>query len=118
MTFNDNIYGPLQGTPRPAGPAPAVPAPPAEAPLAPAAAPVPPADAPPPAPVPDLAPMDSGGGVAPSAFTGGPTGPSVAIATYDPATGQYATPDGSVFRQSDLVKPGAERSWKDLLPTT
>ena len=42
----------------------------------------------------------------------------MAIATYDPTTGQYATPDGNVFRQSDLVKPGGERSWKDLLPTT
>ena len=56
--------------------------------------------------------------MAPSAFTGTSGGPSVAIATYDPATGQYATPDGKVFRQSDLVKPGGERSWKDLLPTT
>lgn len=115
VTLNDNIYGPLQGTPRPPGPAPA--APPAAAPVAPAAGQVP-APVQPTAPVPNLAPMDSGGTVAPSAFTGGPTGPSVAVATYDPTTGQYATPDGSVFRQSDLVKPGAERSWKDLLPTT
>lgn len=114
VTLNDNIYGPLDGTPRPPGPAPA--APPAEGPPAPAAAQLPPAPAP--QPVPNLAPLDQGGVVAPSAFTGGPGGPSVAIATYDPTTGQYATPDGNVFRQSDLVNPGGERSWKDLLPTT
>jgi ABC-type transporter Mla subunit MlaD len=102
VTFQENIYGPLQGTPRP-----------------PAAAQLPPTpETPAPQPVPDLAPLDRGGTVAPSAFTGTPGGPSVAIATYDPATGQYATPDGAVFRQSDLVNPGGERSWKDLLPTT
>ena len=57
--------------------------------------------------------------VAPSAFAPGSAGgPSVAIATYDPTTGQYATPDGNVFRQTDLVQSGGERSWKDLLPTT
>ena len=116
-TLNDNIYGPLQGTPRPAGADPAAPPPPApaQAPVAPAAAQAPAPGAP---PIPDPAPIDTGGAVAPSAYTGGASGPSVAIATYDPATGQYATPDGNVFRQSDLVKPGADRSWKDLLPTT
>jgi len=118
VTFQQNIYGPLEGTPRPPGPAPAAP-PPAGAPPAPAGAQVPPApEAPVPPDVPNLAPLDQGGAVAPSAFTGAPGGPSVAIATYDPATGQYATPDGNVFRQSDLVKPAGERSWKDLLPTT
>ncbi|HRD13614.1 MAG TPA: virulence factor Mce, partial [Mycobacterium sp.] len=68
--------------------------------------------------VPDLAPIDQGGTVAPSAYTAGAGGPSVAVATYDPATGQYATPDGNVFRQTDLVTQGGQRSWKDLLPTT
>jgi virulence factor Mce-like protein len=106
-TFQDHIYGPLQGTPLPPGPPPAAPAP---APGAPA-----------PQAVPNIAPTDTGGGpaVAPSAFKPGSTGgPSVAIATYDPATGQYATPQGNVFRQTDLVQSGADRSWKDLLPTT
>jgi hypothetical protein len=56
--------------------------------------------------------------VAPSAFTPGNTGgPSVAIATYDPKTGQFATPDGGVYRQTSLVAPSGERSWEDLLPT-
>jgi virulence factor Mce-like protein len=110
-TFQDNIFGPLQGTPMPAGP---VPAPPA--------APIPPqAGFTGPVGAPSIAPTDTGGtpGVAPSAFTPGtPGGPSVAIATYDPATGQYATPNGNVFRQSDLVQSGGQQSWKDLLPTT
>ncbi|MBB3603691.1 virulence factor Mce-like protein [Mycolicibacterium sp. BK556] len=110
-TLNNNIYGPLQGTPMPTGP---IPAPPA--------APIPPqAGFTGPVGAPNIAPTDTGGapGVAPSAFNpGAPGGPSVAIATYDPATGQYATPDGNVFRQTDLVQPGGQQSWKDLLPTT
>ena len=40
-----------------------------------------------------------------------------AIARYNPRTGQYATPDGKVYRQSDLVTPAGARSWKDLFPT-
>ncbi|MGV0717095.1 MlaD family protein [Mycolicibacterium sp. XJ662] len=43
-----------------------------------------------------------------------PSGPSVAGATYDPQTGQYATPDGKVFRQADLVSPAGPRPWQDL----
>ncbi|MGV0646249.1 MCE family protein [Mycolicibacterium sp. XJ879] len=43
-----------------------------------------------------------------------PTGPSVAAAIYDPQTGQYATPDGKVFRQTDLVTPAGPRPWQDL----
>ncbi|WP_445165517.1 MCE family protein [Mycolicibacterium sp. Dal123E01] len=110
-TFQDHIFGPLAGTPMPSGP---VPAPPIGNP--------PPPGAPPPlGPFPNIAPTDNGGapGVAPSAFKpGAPGGPSVAVATYDPATGQYATPDGNVFRQTDLVQSGGQQSWKDLLPTT
>ncbi|NBP86652.1 MAG: virulence factor Mce, partial [Mycobacteriaceae bacterium] len=57
--------------------------------------------------------------VAPSSFDGaGPSaGPSVAIATYDPATGRFATPDGGVYRQEGLAPGGGERSWEDLLAT-
>ncbi len=52
---------------------------------------------------------------APSSFgadTSGP-GPSVAIAHYDPQTGQYATPDGGVYQQTDLVDP--PKTWQDLI---
>ena len=44
-------------------------------------------------------------------------GPSVAIATYDPQTGQFATPDGTVATQPDVVAGGGQREWTDLLPT-
>ncbi len=90
VTFNDHIYGPLEGTPMPAGPPPAA------------------GTAPPP---------PSGPVVAPSAFAPESGGPSVAIATYDPQTGQFATPDGTVARQTDVVDGGAPRAWTDLLPT-
>jgi phospholipid/cholesterol/gamma-HCH transport system substrate-binding protein len=53
----------------------------------------------------------------PSAFSPNGSGaPSVAFATYDPQTGQYATPDGQVYRQSDLATSAGTRSWEDLLP--
>jgi hypothetical protein len=116
VTFQENIYGPLEGTPLPPGPpAPAggVPAP-AEGVPAPAEAVPAPAEVVPPAP-PVIPPVPT---VAPSAFSpAGSPGPSVAIATYDPKTGQFATPDGGVYRQPDLVRTGGERSWEDLLPT-
>lgn len=93
VTFNDHIYGPLEGTPMPAGPPPA-------------------AALPPPPP-----PAASGPAVAPSAFAPEGGGPSVAIATYDPQTGQFATPDGTVARQTDVVDGGGPEAWTDLLPT-
>lgn len=108
-TFNDHIYGPLQGTPMPPGPAPAAPPGPPlpDIPAAPAA----PASVPPPS-------EDPVTPVAPSGFDpGSPEGPSVAVTRYNPKTGQYVTPEGAVFRQSDLVASGADRTWKDLLPT-
>ena len=92
VTFQENIFGPLEGTPPPPPPVDSVP------------------------PAPSLPP---GPTVAPSAFGPGDTGgPSVAIATYDPQTGQFATPDGGVYRQTDLAPQSGERSWEDLLPTT
>jgi virulence factor Mce-like protein len=110
-TFQDHIYGPLQGTPMPTGPVPAPPnGPPSK-----------PGGFTGPVGLPPIAPPDTGGGpgAAPSAFKpGSPGGPSVAIATYDPATGHYATPDGNVARQTNLVQSGGQQSWKDLLPTT
>ena len=95
-TLNDHIYGPLDGTPLPPGPAPAAPAP---------------ADVLP-APPSGNAPV-----VAPSAFTPGANGPSVAVATYDPKTGQFATPDGTVARQTSMVSSGGPQNWTDLMQT-
>lgn len=92
VTLNDHIYGPLEGTPLPPGPAPAAPAP--------ESTPAPPAAV-----------------VAPSAFSGDSPGPSVAIATYDPKTGQFATPDGSVARQTSVVARDGAQTWTDLMPT-
>jgi len=108
VTFQENIYGPLEGTPLPPGPPPAEGVPPA------------PADAVPPAQVVPTTPVAPGGPVvAPSAYSPGTTGgPSVAIATYDPKTGQYATPDGGVYRQTNLVTQAGDHSWQDLLPTS
>ncbi|MEU8895953.1 MlaD family protein [Nocardia sp. NPDC048505] len=41
--------------------------------------------------------------------------PSVGIARYDPRTGKYVGPDGVLYEQTDLVRPGIG-AWKDLLP--
>jgi len=110
VTFEENIYGPLEGTPMPPGPPPAEGAPPPAQPETPPAGtvPAPPAEVPAPA---------GGAVVAPSGFTAGAGGPSVAIATYDPKTGQFATPDGNVARQTDLATGAGQRTWTDLLPT-
>jgi virulence factor Mce-like protein len=115
---SDHLYAPIEGTPLPpeaaqpaAGPAPAPPAAdtPAPDPVATQADVVAPPPTPAPAGDPSAAPAsfgtDTSGGAA-----------SVAVAEYDPRTGQYATPDGQVFRQADLVTPGAHKTWKDLLP--
>jgi hypothetical protein len=44
---------------------------------------------------------------------GGPT-PPVAVAQYSPSTGQFVTPDGHAYRQSDLVS--SPKTWTDLMP--
>ncbi|GFG55646.1 virulence factor Mce [Mycolicibacterium agri] len=138
---NERLYTPTEGTPLPPGAVPSGtppqgpppgapplplppegPPPPPEAP-APADAPQagespPPGDAPPP-PQPGevFPPLDTGGEVAatPSSFAANDSEPgtTVAVAHYDPQTGRYATPDGQVYRQSDLVDPA--RSWQDLV---
>ena len=59
----------------------------------------------------------AGASVAPSAFAPDAGGPSVAIATYDPKTGQFETPDGTVARQTYVIARDGEQSWTDLLPT-
>ena len=104
------IHGPIEGTPLP----PAA-VPPGEA-LPPGA---PPAEAPQEdSPVADVPPTPDAPAMAPSAFSpNGSDGPSVAIATYDPRTGRYATPDGKVYRQSDLVPRSGDRTWEDLFTT-
>ncbi|BBB43923.1 MCE family protein [Mycobacteroides abscessus] len=98
VDFSDRIFGPIGGTP-----------PPAQTSSTP-----PPSNPQTSVPAPTAGPPST----APSAFTApSSTGPSVAIARYDPRTGQYAAPGGQVYRQADLANAGAPRSWKDLLPT-
>jgi phospholipid/cholesterol/gamma-HCH transport system substrate-binding protein len=48
-----------------------------------------------------------------SAPAGSP--PPVAIAQYDPATGNYVGPDGQRYTQSNLAPGGKPRTWQDLL---
>jgi virulence factor Mce-like protein len=119
VDYNDRIFAPTEGTPMPPGaaippgPQGAAPPPPdAAAPQAPEPAPVPVGP-----PTDGIAPPDMGGApaAAPSAFSTNSSGPSpsVAIAHYDPQTGQYATADGQVGRQTDLVDPA--KTWQDLI---
>lgn len=51
--------------------------------------------------------------VAPSAFKGSSSGPSVTIARYDPRSGQYMGSDGKLYKQTDLVKPA--KSWQQMM---
>lgn len=137
VDFNDRIHAPVEGTPLPPGvgagaaPPDAVPPgapPPPLGPLpgpAPASAPVAP---PPPAgnslngepiPAPSDAPAGDGSApvAAPSAFNGKAShAPSVALAQYDPKTGEYLTPDGQLQQVQNLADGGSPKSWKDLLP--
>jgi virulence factor Mce-like protein len=112
VTYEERIYAPVEGTPLPPG----VEAPP----MAPGAAPPPDMVAPPgPPELPQVAPPppDASGAVAaaPSSFGANASqpAPSVAIAHYDPRTGRYATPDGRVGQQTDLVDP--PKTWQDLI---
>lgn len=96
ITFQDQIFGPVEGTPMP--------------PPAPAEEPVPPVPAP--------APAVAGGGAVPAVPSAHETGagqPAVGFATYNPQTGQYAAPDGKVYSQTNLVTTPAQ-SWEDLMP--
>ncbi|TVY03520.1 MCE family protein [Mycolicibacterium porcinum] len=61
-------------------------------------------------------PMPTQPGAAPSAFKGGAgNGPSVAIAKYNPRTGEYMGSDGNLYKQTDLVS--TPKTWQDLMPT-
>ena len=68
---------------------------------------------------PDTAPPPGGEApqAAPSAFAtnGSAPGASVAVAQYDPRTGQYLGPDGQSYRQTNLVTSAAPKTWQDLL---
>ena len=137
VDFNERIYAPVEGTPLPPGAAPAGTPPDAPPPGAPPPGPLPgpppavqaPTAPPPPAgnslngtPIPPAASGRNAAGdgavpAAPSAFGGNASGgPSVAVAHYDPRTGEYMTPDGQLEQQKNLAAGGAPKSWKDLLP--
>jgi phospholipid/cholesterol/gamma-HCH transport system substrate-binding protein len=107
---DSHTFGPLGGTPPPNVVPPPGPPPIGETPAPPAV------DAPPPGEAPPV-PLPNELSAAPSSFGSAGSGlsPSVAAAVYNPRTGQYATPDGHVFRQSDLVTPGVHLTWQDLL---
>ncbi len=105
VDFDKQIYGPVEGTPKAAG-----------APPAPEASP--PQDVIPPGPVAPDAPIpaeETPASIAPSPFGGNASGPSVAVAKYNPHTGEYLGTDGTWHRQANLVT-SAPQSWKDLLP--
>jgi hypothetical protein len=77
--------------------------------LAPADIPLPPGAVAVPSPAPVPAPVAFEGGAA-----SGST-PSVAIAKYNPRTGEYMGGDGKMYRQSDLVT--SPKTWQELMPT-
>ena len=161
--LDDNTFGPVEGTPLPAGvtaPPPRIPAPPAPPPnfagtgpgsllpgqplyttppvippgpaqvTDPAIVPAPPAQEsratevpvppgvapeelhlPPTAvPVPQPAPVYSPS----SAQSDTSAGPSVAIAKYNPRTGEYMGSDGKLYRQADLAQ--TPKSWQEMMP--
>jgi hypothetical protein len=118
---DQRIYAPVEGTPLPPGAVPAGTPPGAPAPAAPVQAPI--APPPPPGnslngtPIPPVPPAPEGAApAAPSAFGGnGSGGPSVAFAPYDPDSGEFVAPDGSL--QKTTVASGTPKTWKDLLPT-
>jgi len=88
--------------------------------IAPLDVPPPPALHRPPAPPRPPAVIDGGGPhAAPSSFDAKAIKPvpSVAVASYDPRTGRYLTPDGKLYQQSDLATSTAPKKWQDLLPT-
>jgi len=138
-TFNDNIHAPVEGTPLPPGAVPAGTPPnadqpvpmtnsPLEAPIASAAPPPPPGNSlngqpiPPLGPPPDSPPAAPDGGavpVAPSAFgtANGDGKPTVAVAQYNPRTGEYVGSDGHLYKVTNLsADTPIDKTWKDLLP--
>ncbi|MCZ8381922.1 MlaD family protein [Mycobacterium sp. CPCC 205372] len=92
VDVDERIFGPLGGTP-PFGPAPSAPA-------------DPPPPGPPPGPV-----------AAPSGYStdSGSRSATVAVARYDPTTGQYASPTGEISAQADVAAPGTPKTWQNLV---
>ncbi|KUI01746.1 MlaD family protein [Mycobacterium sp. IS-3022] len=145
VDFSERLYAPVEGTPLPPGaapsgtppgmppppppvagahgpaPGPGVAAPGVPAPMpfhAPVAPPPPPGNSINGTPIPPP-PAAPGGAlpVAPSAHGANESGgSSVAVAHYNPQTGEYMTPDGLLQQQTNLAGNEA-KSWKDLLPT-
>ena len=114
----DRIFGPVEGTPPP----PALPpsgatslVPPTQANVMPpepqGVSPIAPIDV----PSGETSPLGGGPQAAPSSFgrNGSGAGPSLAVAHYDPRTGRYVSPDGQLYRQSDLV--ARPKTWQDML---
>jgi phospholipid/cholesterol/gamma-HCH transport system substrate-binding protein len=133
VTFGNNIFAPVQGTPMPPGVGPPPGPPPPGAPPGAAENPAPPAsnilapsaDTPPPdtnvapppgqGPPPGLAPDGAVPQAVPSAFNGSAPGPSAAVIHYDPRTGRYVGPDAQLYQQTNLVT-SAPKTWQDMLP--
>lgn len=122
VTFGDNIYAPVEGTPLPPGlgPPPGPVPPPGAPPSAPPPPGVPAAETPPPdgGPAPGPAPEGAAPQAMPSASGAGSpvAAPSVATVQYNPRTGRFVGPDGQLYERSDLVTSSAPKSWRDLLP--
>jgi phospholipid/cholesterol/gamma-HCH transport system substrate-binding protein len=99
VTFGDQIFAPVEGTPMPPG-----------------------LGTPPGPPAPEGSPAPSPGNLneapsaTPSSFNadGVETVPAVDVTQYDPRTGRYAAPDGQVYQQTDLVT-GPPKTWEDLI---
>ncbi len=100
----ENIYGPPEGTP-PAAPFPE------------------PTTGPP--PVPPNAPLPTPSGTSvpapttatPNGYTDGGVGTSTPVATaqYDPGTGKYMAPGGTVYQDLNLAHHGEPRTWQELV---
>ncbi|MCV7224108.1 MCE family protein [Mycolicibacterium elephantis] len=126
VDFQERIHAPIEGTPLPPG---AVPK--GKPPVSPPGTqgtpvvPVPAAPPPPPppgnsvngTPIPPPPAADGAVPAVPSAHSGNGSaaGPSVAVATYDPQSGHYMTPDGRL-EQAANVAAGQPKSWQDMLP--
>jgi hypothetical protein len=72
-------------------------------------------------PAPEVAPLPPDGAAVPAAPAsfGGPkpgAGPTVAVAQYNPRTGEYVGSDGKLYKVTNLVAGvPLGKSWKDLL---
>lgn len=120
-TLSEDLHGPVEGTPLPPG---AIPSgtPVAQLPVPPGqyvdGGPIPT----PPLPSTAPAPVSTGDGgalpVAPSGLSSGVTGrPSVAVAQYNPRTGEYVGSDGKLYTVRNLaLDEPLPTSWKDLMP--